>query len=211
MGVLVAVALLFGLLAAPGPASAYAPAATATIHPGVMTDTQGAQCTANFIFNSGTDLYFGQAAHCSGTGAPTETNGCEAASLPLGTEVRIDGATRPGVLVYNSWRTMQAVGETDPNACSYNDLALVRIDPADHGSVNPSVPVYGGPRGVGGATAAGETVYSYGNSSLRGGVAVLSPKTGISLGTEGGGWTHPVYTLTPGARRLRQRLPHLEG
>ena len=41
-------------------------------------------------------------------------------------------------------------------------------------------------------------MYSYGNSSLRQGVAVLSPKTGISLGTEGNGWTHPVYTLTPG-------------
>ncbi len=93
---------------------------------------------------------------------------------------------------------MQAVGETDPDACQYNDFALVRLDPADHAKVNPSIPVYGGPNGIGGPTALGETVYSYGNSSLRGGVAVLSPKTGVSLGTEGNGWTHPVYTLTPG-------------
>jgi len=41
-------------------------------------------------------------------------------------------------------------------------------------------------------------VYSYGNSSLRLGITQLSPKTGVSLGTSGGGWTHPVYTVTPG-------------
>ena len=47
-------------------------------------------------------------------------------------------------------------------------------------------------------TAAGDTVYSFGNSSLRGGVTELSPKQGVSLGTEGEGWSHPVYTVTPG-------------
>ena len=39
---------------------------------------------------------------------------------------------------------------------------------------------------------------SYGNSSLRGGVRQLSPKEGTSLGTEGNGWSHSVYTATPG-------------
>jgi len=47
-------------------------------------------------------------------------------------------------------------------------------------------------------TAAGDTVYSYGNSSLRGGIETLSPKQGTSLGTEGDGWSHPVYTVSPG-------------
>ena len=46
-------------------------------------------------------------------------------------------------------------------------------------------------------TAAGERVYSYGNSSLRFGITQLSPKTGISLGS-GGGWSHDVYTVSPG-------------
>jgi len=94
---------------------------------------------------------------------------------------------------------MQEDGETDPDTCAFNDLALVRLDPADHGLVNPSVPHWGGPTGLNttGIPAA-STVYSYGNSSLRQGVTVLSPKTGISLGTDGGGWNHPVYTLTPG-------------
>jgi hypothetical protein len=43
----------------------------------------------------------------------------------------------------------------------------------------------------------GESVYSYGNSSLRLGISARSRKQGISLGTNGGGWSHPVYTATP--------------
>ena len=30
------------------------------------------------------------------------------------------------------------------------------------------------------------------------GIEALSPKQGTSLGTEGDGWSHPVYTVTPG-------------
>lgn len=41
-------------------------------------------------------------------------------------------------------------------------------------------------------------MYSYGNSSLRLGLTVLSPKTGVSIGTTGGGWSTNVYTVTPG-------------
>ena len=108
------------------------------------------------------------------------------------------GASKPGTLVYNSWLAMQAKGETDPDACAYNDLALIRIDPADVGKVNPSVPGFGGPTGVGSAGGTGSTVYSYGNSELRGGVTKLSPKQGIVLQNEGNGWSHVVVTLTPG-------------
>ena len=170
-----------------------------TIHPGVQTYTAGAQCTANFVFTNGTDVFIGQAAHCSGTGGSTETNGCDSGSLPLGTPVEVNGATRPGTMVYNSWLTMQRVGETDADACQYNDFALVRLDPADHGRVSPDLPVLGGPTGIDrDGTAAGESVYSYGNSSLRLGVSQLSPKEGVSLGSTGGGWNHPVYTVTPG-------------
>jgi len=182
---------------APAGASAWAPAGEATVHPGVMTFTDGAQCTSNFVFTQGSDVYLGQAAHCSGTGGSTETNGCDSGSLPVGTPVEIDGASRPGTMVYNSWLAMQAGGETDPDTCAYNDFALVRIDPADVDKVNPSVPGFGGPTGVGGA-ADGSTVYSYGNSSLRGGVTTLSPKQGTVVATEGNGWSRTVYTVTPG-------------
>jgi hypothetical protein len=196
-----AVAAVLGTLAiAAGPAQAYAPAATATVHPGVQTLTAGAQCTANFVF-TGADgsTYICQAAHCSGTGGSTETNGCSAQSLPLGTPVTVDGASKPGTLVYNSWITMQARGEQDPDTCAYNDFALVKLDPADVARTNPSIPFWGGPVGLNTTgTAAGDTVLSYGNSSLRQGITLLSPKQGLSLGTDSGGWNHPVYTVTPG-------------
>jgi hypothetical protein len=181
----------------PATASAWAPAGSATVHPGVMTFTDGAQCTSNFVFQDGSGAYLGQAAHCSGTGGATETNGCESGSLPVGTPVEIDGASRPGTMVYNSWITMQAVGETDADTCQYNDFALVQIDPADVPNTNPSVPFFGGPTGVGEA-AVGSTVYSYGNSSLRGGASTLSPKQGTVVSVDGGGWSRTVYTATPG-------------
>jgi hypothetical protein len=180
-------------------APVWAPASSATIHPGVQLFTDGAQCTANFVFADATDVYIGQAAHCSGTGAATDTNGCTAASLPIGTPVEITGASKPGTLVYNSWLTMQSLGETDPDTCAFNDLALVKIDPADVGKVNPSIPFWGGPTGLDAdGTVAGDKVLSYGNSELRGGVTALSPKEGTSLGDDGNGWSHTVYTATPG-------------
>ncbi len=180
-------------------APTWAPAATAPIHPGVQTITDGAQCTANFIFFDASNVYIGQAAHCSGTGGATETNGCDSGSLPIGTPVEVGGASQPGTMVYNSWLTMQAAGETNPDVCAFNDLALVQLNPADVGKVNPSVPFWGGPTGIDtNGTVQGDNVYSYGNSSLRGGVSQLSPKQGVSLGDDGNGWSHNVYTATPG-------------
>ncbi|HEY3192389.1 MAG TPA: serine protease [Solirubrobacterales bacterium] len=186
------------LLIAPSAASAWAPASSATIHPGVQVFTEGAQCTANFVYQDASNVYLGQAAHCSGTGAATDTNGCDSESLPVGTPVEVTGASHPGVLAYNSWLTMQSKGETDEETCAFNDLALIRLDPADVANVNPSVPQLGGPTGVGAWGAAGSTVYSNGNSELRGGVTALSPKQGIVVQNSPGGWSHDVYTFTPG-------------
>jgi hypothetical protein len=191
--------------------TAWAPADSAAIHPGVMMYTEGAQCTANFVFTDGSGAtYVGYAAHCAGTGAATDTNGCDADSLPLGTKVDfVEGGsllsegTRVGggTLAYSSWLTMQKNGESDESTCAYNDLALVKVDAADVSKVNPSVPFWGGPVAIDtDGTAAGDTVYSYGNSSLRAGIEQLSPKQGASVGDDAAddGWSHPVYTLTPG-------------
>jgi hypothetical protein len=176
--------------------AAWAPAASAQVHPGVMTYTGGAQCTANFVFTNGTTTYLGQAAHCSSTGGATETNGCQTGSLPLGTDVDVEGFT--GKLVYNSWLAMQAAHETDANACAYNDLALIQLPAAAVAVTNPSVPFWGGPSALGAGTSSGDEVYSYGNSSLRLGLSPLSPKVGLSLGDTGNGWSTKVYTVTPG-------------
>jgi hypothetical protein len=165
----------------------------------VQTDTQGAQCTSNFVFyDASNTVYLGQAAHCAGTGGNTETNGCTAGTLPVGTQVNVDGASQPGTLAYSSWATMQAQGETDANTCAYNDISLIKLAPADAAKTNPSIPFWGGPTGLTDTTTQGETVLTYGNSSLRGGITQLSPKQGVSLGASGGGWTHEVYTVSPG-------------
>lgn len=190
-------------------APAWAPADTAALHPGVQTYTDGGQCTANFVFtDSAGKVYLGQSAHCAGTGGATETNGCDAGSLPLGTMVEFreggsllsDGTLLgTGRLAYSSWRAMQAAGEKDADACAYNDFALVEVDPAYVDDVNPSIPFWGGPSGINTTgTKVGDKVYSYGNSSLRFGATQLSPKTGLSLGTVGNGWAHELYSATPG-------------
>jgi hypothetical protein len=210
LSVLVAV----GLVSAPTAASAdptWAPAATAAIHPGTMMYTAGAQCTANFVYTDAAgNVYVGYAAHCAGEGSSTDTNGCLVDSVPLGTPVDFtnDGnllsegtIVGHGTLAYSSWITEHQLGTTDANTCAYNDLALVKVDPADVGKVNPSVPFWGGPSGIDtDGTAAGDRVYTYGNSSLRFGLSLLSPHTGISLGDDAadGGWSHPLYTVSPG-------------
>jgi hypothetical protein len=192
-------------------AQTWAPASTAKIHPGTMMYTDGAQCTANFVYTDDAfNTYVGYAAHCAGTGGSTDTDGCKTGSLPLGTKVTfneggslISEGTQvgSGTLVYSSWLTEKKLGTTDPNTCAYNDLALVKVNAADVSKVNPSVPFWGGPVGIDtDGTASGDQVYTYGNSSLRLGLDPLSPHTGISLGDDpaDGGWSHPLYTVSPG-------------
>jgi len=216
LAVLVSVLVLAALYGAAS-ASAWAPAGSATIHPGGLTFTGApsflggaAQCTANFVFTDASgNVYLGQAAHCSSTGSDTETNGCSTKSLPIGTQIYtgdlvkggVENGTLVGTLAYNSWVTMQAKGEKDANTCAFNDLALIKVDAAKVATVNPTVPFWGGPNGLApGISATGGQVYTYGNSILRGGISVLSPKTGVSLGDleETSGWSEQLYTVTPG-------------
>src|SRR3954471_12612809 len=122
IGVMTATMLV---LAAPpaGAGGRWAPADRAAIHPGTMMYTKGAQCTANFVYaDRGGHVYVGYAAHCAGTGAATDTDGCRTRSLPLGTAVTfneggslVDEGTRvgSGTLAYSSWDTMRQVGEAD--------------------------------------------------------------------------------------------------
>jgi hypothetical protein len=193
--------------ASPRASTAWAPAGTAQLHPGVQAYTKGAQCTTNFVFaDAAGHVYLGYAAHCAGKGEATDTNGCNTSSHPVGTRVRFaEGATVAsggttlghGRLAYSSWLAMSKHAAS-PSACAANDLALVRVGRKDAGKVNPSVPMWGGPVGLSAKGAAqGTQVYSYGQSSLRP-TTVLSPKIGASLGSTNGGWGWDVYTVTPG-------------
>src|ERR1700754_2486292 len=138
-GVAIAVALgslALGVALAPAAAAAptqttgsgWAAADAAPIRPGVTTDTEGGgTCTSNFIFAAGDRTFLGQAAHCAGTGGATETDGCNSGSVAIGPPVTTqaaDGTDRAGRLAYSSWITMQQIGESDPDICSFNDFAL---------------------------------------------------------------------------------------
>lgn len=190
-----------GATGSSGPA--WASPDAALIHPGIQTFTEGSQCTANFVWHApdgqgGFDLYVGQAAHCAGTGPATDTDGCAAATLPLGTKVDL-GTGHDGVLAYSSWIAMQEAGEADPAACAYNDFALVRVAEEDEASVSPEVPFFGGPMGIADSAglASGDEVYSFGNSGLRLGFEpVLSWKHGTVVHSDA--WATKVYTATPG-------------
>jgi hypothetical protein len=214
---LVLAVLVVGLLSSAVSASAWAPEGSASIHPGVMTFTNApsflagaGQCTSNFVFTDTSGaVYLGQAAHCSSTGTSTSTDGCSTKSLPLGTPIYagdllnggIQNGTKIGTLAYNSWIAMQNAHESDPNTCAFNDLALIKLDPVQLGNVNPTVPFWGGPSGLApSVSSAGDRVFTYGNSILRGGITALSPKTGLSLGDleSSGGWSQDLYTVTPG-------------
>ena len=186
----------------PATASAAPRAGAATIGPGVellipVTSRSSNTCTADFVFRAGGATYLGMAAHCAGTGSRDAGSGCEEPTLPVGTNVLIrrnDGATSSAKLAYSSWVTMQQRHEQDPQRCEFNDFALVALSPADAASVNPSVPVLGGPTGIdGNGLTAGEAVYSYqphdGNTPV---------KTGTSLGDGADGQIHYVATRPPG-------------
>ena len=184
-----------------GPAHA-APAAGATITPGVLLispvdDRLTSSCTAAFVFSGDDATYLGYAAHCAGASESMGLSGCTEPTLPLGTPVTIvgtDGARATGRLAYTSWRTMQERGESDPRRCLHNDFALVELDPADVARVDPTVPVVGGPTGLDtDGTVPGEPVVSYQPRT-----EPTSVKQGRSLGTSGGGLAHRVQTRPPG-------------
>jgi hypothetical protein len=190
----------------------WAPVGQATIHPGVQTQSRELQCTANFVFYDRRSVYLGQAAHCTSYDLNQGNNGCDQVGHRLGTTVAVQGASHPATLVYNSFLTMQRRRETRPAVCEGNDFALLRLHPRDVGRVNPSVPFWGGPSTAAtGRTSAGERAFTFGNSSLRGGVEALMPKTGVNTSPVhaaiedttgwGGGetvWTHYVTTASPG-------------
>ena len=189
------------VLSAPGTAGAapaWAPTSSATIRPGAATMTDDALCTSNFVFHDAAgNVYLGQAAHCTATGSPMLLDGCLNRSLPLGTPVRVAGATRPAVMVYNSWIAMQERGETDLSTCVFNDFALLKLDPADYPSVNPTVRFWGGPSGMVPSSFERAEAFGFGTTVSQGAVSSHA-KRGVSLRQGGNGWTHVLQFSPPG-------------
>jgi hypothetical protein len=154
------------------------------------------RCTAGFVVRSADAVFLAYAAHCTSTSeASGGIDGCTEPALPLGTPVtvfRTDGFPTIGHLAYSSWLAMQEAGESDPDLCLHNDLALVALDPGDVGSVDPTVPVFGGPEGLDtDGIEAGELLFSYQPN-----VGPASPaRQGLTLG--GSLRNHDVVMVPP--------------
>ena len=199
--ILVALAGLL-LLVMPAAAQAavptWAPVSTATIRPGAATLTGDAICTSNFVFHdSAGNVYLGQAAHCSSNDDAGSLDGCRNNSLPLGTPVRVAGASRPATLAYNSWIAMDERQEADINQCHHNDFALVKLHPADYGLVNPTLRFAGGPTGVVPNVMDDSRVFGFGSAITDTGIQP-QPKSGTSLQQGAGGLGHVVRLDPPG-------------
>jgi len=84
--------------------------------------------------------------------------------------------------------------------CIAHDFAMVRLDRADHASVNPSIPYWGGPTGLRplSAMATGERILAYGNSETRQDTDAIQPLEGTGEIDWENGWRHDVQFVTPG-------------
>ena len=164
----------------------WAPASTASIHPGVTVTMGGVQCQTGFVLTDGKHVYLTTTGGCASVWPGDDVDGCgdsrDAAGVdPPKTEATIQGARYKGWLVYHSFARMKLDGEARDNRCHYNNMALVQVDPRDVKRTNPSIPAVGGPVRV--AKSDPGTA-----SSL---TAFLPAATmAHALDTTSGGWAH---------------------
>lgn len=149
-------------------------------------------CTYNFIFRDETGRrYIGIAGHCIGLW-----------SSEVGQEMHVTDIGRIGTVVWKAAlptdRAPFPVPEGDPYACGALrpeggdycfDFALVEIDPALYGRINPAVRHWGGPTGIvpREEIEAGSTMYHYGQGTGYGAHEMTRPRVGVVLGTVTGG------------------------
>jgi len=188
------VALTLGLAGLGGASQAgaattvrWAPAAKATVHPGVIVTIAGVKCVAGYVMTDGHRVFIAVPASCAGVDDGAPTNGCTAAQVPYGLKVSIQGARYRGRMAYSSYTQMQLRGTTAPNKCANNALVLIRLDDRDIRRTNPSLPApIGGPTGL--ATAApsqGDQVTAYVNAMPTQGLVSPSPSST-------GGWAYSI-------------------
>lgn len=138
------------------------------VRPGAIVNSDGGQCSFNFLF-SGSDgaLYMGTAGHCILGESPVGGDVGEMAWDPgEGPEARDADDVRIGEFVYAILQ--------DPK-----DFALIRLDPGV--AANPQMCHFGGPTGVNAETPGGLVVLNhYGNGVAIG--TVLPARTGVALG-----------------------------
>jgi len=193
-----AVAAIAALAIAPSAASAWAPASSATVHPGVQVFTAGAQCTSNFVFQDGSNTYLGQAAHCSGTGSSTDTDGCTSGFSPD----RHTGG-RHGREPSGDARLQLVAHHAVEGGGGRRHLRVQRPRPdqarpgrrGERQSVGSGIRRPDGPRQLGQHRLHCLHLRQFGAPRR---ITALSPKQGIVVQNTPSGWSHDVYTVSPG-------------
>lgn len=161
----------------------WAPAATARVHPGVTVTIADVTCRAGFVLTDGRRVFLALPASCTGVSGGEMSDGCSEAQVPNTLPAEIQGAKYDGKVAYSSFVQMQLHGVTAPNKCTYNSLALVRLDRRDIKRTNPSLPVVGGPTGV------ARTAPSFADQLT---VLLASPTTAQATTTANNGWSHAM-------------------
>jgi hypothetical protein len=167
------------------------PIEDALIRPGVQIqmeggapDGNGGFCTTNFVFTDDAgEVYIGTAAHCAAT----------ATGLSVRLQSDPDFLTRtPGPIIgtvhYSAYWYENITAEPcfvvhycpQGDGNHDNDFALIRINEEYRDKVHPAVLHFGGPTGLAplDEIAAGDTVWTYGNSPLRPGPSPLDAREG---------------------------------
>ena len=152
-------------------------------------------CTYNFIFRDQKKRrYIGIAGHCAGFA----TNG-------VGQEMHVTDVGRIGTVVweapYPDGRNCGFEGLRPEGAEYCIDFALVEIDRALYGHIDPAVRHWGGPTGFvpSEEIAAGMTMYHYGRGNGFHASEMTRPRVGVVLGTVAGGCGYrTAFPTTPG-------------
>lgn len=176
-----------------------APTASTGIGPGsriYVTHYEGEfLCSANFIWNDGTNLYLGTAGHCIVPSDRTATHGPGADYNAAGSIVRVcvsgcnfggqsafilEGTT---VLLGPASYGRQTLGGVDVG----NDFGLIRIPPSLYPQVRTSMPVWGGPTsGTNPTSIDGKPICQYGHGMIVGETYLTQAKVGVGMNVNAG-------------------------
>lgn len=158
----------------------------ATIYPGGVLHTEKRDCPLNFFFTKPETgaVFLGTTSYC-------------VRDLPIGALAAAGDGSDIAVLIYSSMQTMAEIGEDDPNALEYNDLAIFHLDRSSHTHANPTLPG-GGPNGLANSRtiAVGDRLRAFAP-----GENIPEPlewREGV-VGGFAGDWAFLTYAVLPGA------------
>jgi hypothetical protein len=141
------------------------------IRPGTVVTIAGVKCKVGLLLHKAKTVYVAVPASCGALPLDegTAQDGCQAASAPVGTPVKVAGAHHRSVLVYDSFTRMESLGTKSSDKCHYNDFALIRLNPKDAKHADGAIPGMDAPRRVSRRAPASGSSVSVGSSSATAG------------------------------------------